>query len=58
MIAARALVFFFFVVTGTVVGSSLPRSEAAESWRAEWYKTVKAAEEEGQVSLYIPVTEK
>ncbi|HXV78991.1 MAG TPA: hypothetical protein VEG60_03855, partial [Candidatus Binatia bacterium] len=53
MIAARAWVFFFFVVTGTVVGSSLPLSEAAESWRAEWDKTVKAAEEEGQVSLYI-----
>lgn len=53
MIAARALVFFFFIVTGTVVGRSLPRSEAAESWRAEWDKTVKAAEGEGQVSLYI-----
>jgi iron(III) transport system substrate-binding protein len=31
----------------------LTRSEAAESWQVEWDKTVKAAEDEGQVSLYI-----
>ena len=53
MTAARPLVFFFFIVTCMVVGRSSPRSEAAESWQAEWEKTVKAAEEEGQVSLYI-----
>lgn len=53
MIAARPLVFLFFIVTCVVVGRSLPRSEAAESWQAEWEKTVKAAEEEGQVSIYI-----
>lgn len=58
MVAARALVFFVFIVTGMVVGRSLPRSEAAESWEAEWDKTVKAAEEEGQVSLYIAGYEK
>ena len=58
MVAARALVFFVFIVTGMVVGRSLPRSEAAEPWEAEWDKTVKAAEEEGQVSLYIAGYEK
>jgi iron(III) transport system substrate-binding protein len=53
MIAARALVVFFLIVTGMVVERWLPSSEAAESWQAEWDKTIKAAEEEGQVSLYI-----
>lgn len=53
MIAARPLVLFFFIVAGLVLALSPSRSEAAESWRAEWDKTVKAAEEEGQVSLYI-----
>ena len=53
MIAARPLAFSIFIVTCVVVGRSLPRSEAAESWQAEWEKTVKAAEEEGQVSIYI-----
>jgi hypothetical protein len=53
MIAARAGVIFFFLLASTVVGGSLRRSEAAESWQAEWEKTVKAAEAEGQVSLYV-----
>jgi iron(III) transport system substrate-binding protein len=53
MIAARPGVIFFFIVAGMVVGGSLRRSEAAESRQAEWEKTVKAAEAEGQVSLYI-----
>lgn len=53
MITARAVVFFLFIVTAMVVGPALPRSEAAESSQAEWDRTVKAAEEEGQVSLYI-----
>lgn len=52
MIAARALLFLF-IVTGMAVGIPFSRSEAAEAWQAEWEKTVKAAEAEGQVTLYI-----
>jgi hypothetical protein len=53
MIAARAGVIFFFLLASMVVGGSLRRSEAADSWQVEWEKTVKAAEAEGQVSLYV-----
>jgi iron(III) transport system substrate-binding protein len=53
MIGARAGVIFFFILTGMAVGDSPRRSEAAESRQAEWEKTVKAAEAEGQVSLYV-----
>ncbi|HXV82381.1 MAG TPA: extracellular solute-binding protein [Candidatus Binatia bacterium] len=50
-IMARALIFL--LVTGMAAGSALPRSNAAESRQSEWDKTVKAAEEEGQLSIYI-----
>jgi iron(III) transport system substrate-binding protein len=53
MIAARVWVVFVFAFTSMVVGGLLPRSEASESWQAEWDKTVKAAEGEGQVSIYM-----
>jgi iron(III) transport system substrate-binding protein len=35
------------------VGSNLPAAEQSKAaWQAEWEKTVKAAEQEGQVTLY------
>ena len=35
------------------VGSNLPAAEQPKAaWQAEWEKTVKAAEQEGQVTLY------
>ena len=35
------------------VGSNLPAAEQPKAaWQAEWEKTVKAAEQEGQLTLY------
>jgi iron(III) transport system substrate-binding protein len=58
MITARGFVSVFarlmllFCVC-MVAGPWLPVGHTAESWRSEWNKTVKAAEAEGQVSVYI-----
>ncbi len=37
-----------------VVGGGLSGRAEAQSWKAEWEKTVKAAEKEGEVAIYIP----
>lgn len=44
---------FLLVVAGLAGLFAPQRGLAAEAWRAEWDKTVKAAEAEGQVTLYF-----
>ncbi|HET9916602.1 MAG TPA: hypothetical protein VFQ89_05795, partial [Candidatus Binatia bacterium] len=44
---------FLLVVAGLANLFAPLRGLAAEAWRAEWDKTVKAAEAEGQVTLYF-----
>ncbi len=51
MNTVRALIFF--LTTGIAAGFSFSQGEAAEAWQDEWDKTVKAAEQEGQLSIYI-----
>lgn len=47
---ARVLIL---VITWLAILFAPQMSPAAEAWRAEWDKTVKAAEAEGQVTLYF-----
>ncbi len=47
-VVSLLLVFQFFLFEGRVSGS-----EANPNWKAEWEKTVKAAEGEGRVTIYI-----
>jgi iron(III) transport system substrate-binding protein len=53
MIVLRALFFGLILFVGFFTEGGLVGSDAAQSMPADWDKTVKAAEAEGQVSVYI-----
>jgi iron(III) transport system substrate-binding protein len=50
--STRRFIFSCLLVLSIVGGLCLP-SQAEEAWKADWDKTVKAAEDEGQVTVYI-----
>ena len=43
---------FFLEVARLTILLAPQMGQAADAWRAEWEKTVKAAETEGQLTLY------
>jgi iron(III) transport system substrate-binding protein len=46
----RGAIYFVFLLAVFVMNGV---SEAAESWQSEWEKTLKAAESEGEVAVYV-----
>jgi iron(III) transport system substrate-binding protein len=50
LLAAVALLLALPLLTG---GPATPAAESKTAWQADWEKTVKAAEEEGAVTIYM-----
>ncbi|MGH7815978.1 MAG: hypothetical protein ACREOR_01190, partial [Candidatus Binatia bacterium] len=51
-IARLALLIFIWLTLGSVGLRPARAAQLSEDWKTEWDKTVKAAEQEGQVVLY------
>ncbi len=48
-----AVAALLFVLPASPGPSTLLAAESKASWQADWEKTVKAAEEEGNVAIYM-----